>query len=65
MPDLKTFFYWGVGALALIALADAQPQLAILLIVILIAGVLLTHWSDYTALINVPATKTAPTAKGA
>lgn len=63
-PDIKTFFYYGIGALALIALADYQPQLAILFIVILIAGVVLTHWSDYAGLLNVPATKTAAT-KGA
>jgi uncharacterized membrane protein len=62
-PDIKTFFFYGIGALALIALAEYQPQLAVLLAVILIAGVVLTHWQDYTSLFNVPTTSTTPTAK--
>lgn len=53
-PNLKIFFYWGIGALALIALAEYQPQLAILFVVILIAGVLLTHWSQFTGLLSPP-----------
>lgn len=53
-PNLKIFFYWGIGALALIALAEYQPQLAIMFVVILIFGVLLTHWSQYSSLLTPP-----------
>lgn len=59
--NFKVFLYWGIGALALIALANYQPQLAIWFVVLLLAGVLLTHWSDYTGLFNIPATPTAKT----
>lgn len=63
--NIKVFFYYGIGALALIALANYQPQLAILLAVILIVGVLLTHWQDYTGLLNPPSGTASTTAKGA
>ena len=46
LSGIKLWLYWGVGAIALIALAGAQPQVAIFLAVILIAGVLLIHWND-------------------
>ena len=54
---VKEFFYWGVGALALIALADPEPELATVLVIILIAGVFLTHASDYFTIFsaNTPA----------
>jgi hypothetical protein len=44
--NVKYLLYWGVGAIALIALAGAAGKAAILLTVILIAGVLLIHWND-------------------
>jgi hypothetical protein len=46
LTQVKYFLYWGIGAIALIALAGAQPNAAILLTVILIVGVLLIHWND-------------------
>lgn len=45
--SLKTFFYYGVGILALLALASYEPMAAIFFVFLLIAGVLLTHWQDY------------------
>lgn len=61
IPGFSTFLYWGIGALALIALANYQPKLAVWFVILLIAGVLLTHWSSYTGLFNIPATPTAKT----
>jgi uncharacterized protein YhhL (DUF1145 family) len=49
---LKHFFYWAVSGLALIALADPFPDLATLLVVILIVGVLLTHVTEFTGFLN-------------
>ena len=45
---MKTFLYWGVGAIALIALAGTESfgSAAIFLTVILVVGVLLIHWND-------------------
>lgn len=48
----KQFFYWGIGAIALIALAGPLPDLATALVVLLIVGVLLTHWQDYVGLVS-------------
>lgn len=44
---VKQTFYWGIAAMALLALAGPYPDLATGLAVLLIAGVLLTHWNDY------------------
>lgn len=52
IPDIKQFFYYGVAALSLIALAEYLPKAAIMLTLILIVGVLLNHWSDYTPYIS-------------
>lgn len=49
---LKHFFYWSVGGLALIALAGPFPDLATLLVVILIVGVLLTHAPQYISIVQ-------------
>ncbi len=43
---IKTFFFYGISAAALIALAEYQPKLAILFAVILIVGVMLTPWEQ-------------------
>lgn len=40
-------FLWILGALALVALAGPAPNIATLIVVILIAGLLLAHWEDY------------------
>lgn len=53
-PDIKTFFFYGISALALIALANYMPKVAIMFAFLLIAGVLLTHWSDYAGYLQVP-----------
>ena len=43
----KQVFYWGISAIALVALASPMPDVATGLVVILIFAVLLTHWKDY------------------
>lgn len=43
----KTVFYWGISAIALVALAGPLPDIATGLVILLIFGVLLTHWKDY------------------
>lgn len=54
MPSIKTFFFYGISAAALIALADPYPKLAVIFALILIAGVLLTHWQDFTPYLSPP-----------
>ena len=49
---LKNFFYWAIAALAIIALAAPFPDLATLLVVLLIVAVALTHASTYIGFIN-------------
>lgn len=48
LSGAKLWLYWGVGAIALIALAGTQSfgSAAIFLAVILVLGVLLIHWQD-------------------
>lgn len=46
LSGTKLVLYWGIGAIALVALAGWQPSIAIWLAVILIVGVLLIHWND-------------------
>lgn len=45
--NVKHFFYWSGGAIALIALAGPYPDLATGLIVLIIIGVVLAHYQDY------------------
>lgn len=52
--SIKTFFFYGISAAALIALAEYQPRLAIVFTFILIAGVVLTHWQIYAPLLGGP-----------
>ena len=52
--SVKYVMYWGVGALALIALAGPYPDMATGFTVLLIVGVLLTHYQEYTALFAPP-----------
>jgi hypothetical protein len=54
--QMKTVFYYGVGALALVALAGYLPNVSIMFILLLIAGVFLTHWQDYTSYLIPPGT---------
>jgi hypothetical protein len=58
--SIKTFFYYGVGALALIALAGYLPNVSIMFILLLIAGVALTHWQDYASLLLPPGSNQPP-----
>lgn len=51
---IKDFFYYGVAMLAVLALASFLPKLAIVLVLILITGVLLTHWQDYVGFFQHP-----------
>jgi hypothetical protein len=43
----KTVMLWGVSAISLVALASPMPDVATGLVLLLIVGVLLTHWKDY------------------
>lgn len=52
--EVKQVFYWGIAAMALLALAGPYPDLATGLVVLLIVGVLLTHWSDYVGYLTPP-----------
>ena len=52
--SIKYVFYWGIAALALIALAGPMPDLATGFTVLLIVGVLLTHYQDYVKLFSPP-----------
>jgi hypothetical protein len=53
--SLKYVFYWFIAALALVALAGPYPDMATGFTVLLIVGVLLTHYKEYTALFAPPA----------
>lgn len=53
--SLKMVVYWGVAALALVALAGPYPDLATGFTVLLIIGVLLTHYQEYIGLFSPPA----------
>lgn len=50
--NIKEVFLYGVGALALIALAGPFPDAATMLALILIAGVVLANAQDYANLIS-------------
>lgn len=50
--NIKHVWYWGVGALALVALAGPMPDVATLLTLILITGVVLTHYQDIVSLMQ-------------
>lgn len=50
---LKQTIYWVVAALALLMLADPLPDVATMFVVLLIFGVLLTHWSDYAGYLDI------------
>lgn len=45
--EVKQVFYWGIAAMALLALAGPMPEVATGLAVLLIVGVILTHYKDY------------------
>lgn len=59
--NIKHFFYWGGAGVALFALADPFPDLATMLVVIIMVGVLLRHWKDYASYINAAAPANAKT----
>lgn len=52
--SIKYVFYWGVAALALVALAGPMPNIATMLVLLLIAGVVLTHYQQYVGLFTPP-----------
>lgn len=52
--SIKQTFYWGIAALALLALAGPYPGVATGFVVLLIAGVALTHWSDLQSYLIAP-----------
>lgn len=45
-PNWHSAVLWFLGAMALLALADPAPGIATLIVIILIVGLLLTHWQD-------------------
>ena len=52
--SIKQTFYWGIAALALLALAGPYPGVATGFVVLLIVGVALTHWSDLQSYLIAP-----------
>lgn len=45
-PTWHTGVLWGLGAIALLALASPAPGIATLIVILLIVGLLLAHWQD-------------------
>ena len=45
---------WFLGALALLALASPAPSIATMIVLILIAGILLTNWPTYASILGLP-----------
>lgn len=54
----KEVILWILGALALIALAGPAPNVATLVVVVLIAGILLANWKIYAAYLTPASSKT-------
>lgn len=50
--NIKHFFYWVASGIALIALAGPEPDLATMLVVLIIIGVILRHYKEYFSYIN-------------
>lgn len=48
-------FYWGIAAIALLALAAPFPNMATAIIAILIVGTVLINYQDYQKLFTPPA----------
>lgn len=55
--DFKQMVYWGVGALALIALAGPAPDIATWLVVLLLMLVVLSDVETFTNLLKPPTSK--------
>lgn len=51
---IKQTFYWGIAAIALVALAAPFPGFATGLTLLLIFGVLVTHYSTYLSYLTPP-----------
>jgi hypothetical protein len=45
-PDWHTAVLWFLGAMAMLALASPAPNIATLVMIILIVGLLVNHWND-------------------
>ena len=52
--SLKYVMYWGIAALALVALSGPYPELATGFTVLLIVGVVLTHYQEYVGIFTLP-----------
>jgi hypothetical protein len=52
--NLKTPFFYTLAGFAMIALAGIAPKFAIMLMVVLIAGVFLLNWQQYTPYLSPP-----------
>lgn len=46
MSTTREVILWIIGALALLLLAGPAPNIATMILVIIIAGLVLYHWSD-------------------
>jgi hypothetical protein len=51
---LKQTFYYGIAAMALLALAGPYPRVATGFVALLIVGVLFTHWKVYVGYLTPP-----------
>lgn len=62
MSTTQEVVLWFIGALALIALAGPAPNIATMIIVVIIAGLVLAHWSDtYSKYLPLPDSITSAT----
>lgn len=48
-----TVVLWFLGGVALLALADPAPQIATVLVLLLILGILLNNWSIYASYLGI------------
>lgn len=52
--DWHLLAYWGGGAILLLVLAGPFPNVVTAILILLIAEVLLVHWSDFASLLAIP-----------
>ena len=62
--DWHKALLWFLGGVALIALAGPAPRIATMLLLILIFGVMLRHWSDYATFLGLANTVTGGSTTG-
>lgn len=52
--QIKTVFYFGIAAIALVALAEYLPNAAIMFTIILVVGVILNNYQFYSSYLIPP-----------